>query len=313
MRSCGSGRSMTWRGSGPRSWSSSTCASRRAATWCSAIARCRAREWFPGLDDLVRRARVPRQGRRRGGDPPSRPRCGRSWRSGRGGGCGQRRRGSRPACGRWASARATGWSPTCRTSPRRWRAFLACASIGAVWSSAAPEFGARSVIDRFAQVEPKVLLAIDGYRYGGKDFDRGAIVERIAAEIPGLAQVVRFGYLDGSGWEDGFLGAGGRRAVVRAAAVRSSAVGALQLGDDRAAQADRPRAGRDPDRADQDDEPAPRRPGGRPGVLVLDDRLDDVELPGRRAVDRRLDRAVRRQPGLSVAGRAVGSGGRVAR
>jgi acetoacetyl-CoA synthetase len=84
--------------------------------------------------------------------------------------------------------------------------FLACASIGAVWSSAAPEFGARSVIDRFAQVEPTVLLAIDGYRYGGKDFDRGEIVDRIASEIPGLSAVVRFGYADGSGWEDGFLG-----------------------------------------------------------------------------------------------------------
>ena len=51
-------------------------------------------------------------------------------------------------------------------------AFLATASIGAIWSSAAPEFGARSVIDRFAQIEPKVLLAVDGYRHGGKDFDR---------------------------------------------------------------------------------------------------------------------------------------------
>ena len=92
--------------------------------------------------------------------------------------------------------------------PETVAAFLACASIGAVWSSAAPEFGARSVIDRFSQVEPKVLLAIDGYRYGGKDFDRGAIVEQIASEIPSLERVVRFGYLDGSGWEDGFLGDG---------------------------------------------------------------------------------------------------------
>jgi acetoacetyl-CoA synthetase len=90
--------------------------------------------------------------------------------------------------------------------PETVAAFLACASIGAVWSSAAPEFGARSVIDRFAQIEPKVLLAIDGYRYGGKDFDRGAIVERIAAEIPGPPTVVRLGYLDQSGWEEGFLG-----------------------------------------------------------------------------------------------------------
>ncbi len=90
--------------------------------------------------------------------------------------------------------------------PETVAAFLACASLGAVWSSAAPEFGARSVIDRFVQIEPKVLLAIDGYRYGGKDYDRESTVERIAAEIPGLEKVVRFGYLDGTGWEDGFLG-----------------------------------------------------------------------------------------------------------
>jgi len=91
--------------------------------------------------------------------------------------------------------------------PETIAAFLATASLGAIWSSAAPEFGARSVIDRFAQIEPKVLLAIDGYRYGGKDFDRGEIVAGIAAEIG--APVVRLGYLDGSGWEDGFLGEDG--------------------------------------------------------------------------------------------------------
>ncbi len=85
-------------------------------------------------------------------------------------------------------------------------AFFAVASLGAIWSSAAPEFGARSVIDRFAQIEPKVLLAVDGYRYGGRDFDRGPNVEAIAAEIPGLERTIRFGYLDGTGWEEGFLG-----------------------------------------------------------------------------------------------------------
>ena len=84
-------------------------------------------------------------------------------------------------------------------------AFFAVASLGAIWSSAAPEFGARSVIDRFAQIEPKVLLAVDGYRYGGRDFDRSANVDAIAAEIPGLERTVRFGYLDGTGWEEGFL------------------------------------------------------------------------------------------------------------
>ena len=90
--------------------------------------------------------------------------------------------------------------------PETVAAFLACASLGAVWSSAAPEFGARSVIDRFAQVTPTVLLAVDGYRYGGRDFDRDPVVERIASELPGLKRTVRFGYLDGTGWEDGFLG-----------------------------------------------------------------------------------------------------------
>lgn len=87
--------------------------------------------------------------------------------------------------------------------PETVAAFLACASIGAVWSSAAPEFGARSVIDRFAQIEPKLVLAVDGYRYGGRDFDCSAKVEEIAAAMPG-AQLVRFGYLDESGWPPGF-------------------------------------------------------------------------------------------------------------
>jgi acetoacetyl-CoA synthetase len=90
--------------------------------------------------------------------------------------------------------------------PETVAAFLACSCIGAVWSSAAPEFGARSVIDRFAQIEPKVLLAIDGYRYGGKDYDRAQTVDAIKDEIPSLEKVIRFGYLDGSGWEEGFLG-----------------------------------------------------------------------------------------------------------
>jgi acetoacetyl-CoA synthetase len=87
--------------------------------------------------------------------------------------------------------------------PETIAAFLASASIGAVWSSAAPEFGARSVIDRFAQIEPNVLLAVDGYRYGARDFDRTAIVEEIAGEIG--ARAIRFGYLDGSGWPDELL------------------------------------------------------------------------------------------------------------
>jgi len=74
-------------------------------------------------------------------------------------------------------------------------AFLATASIGAIWSSAAPEFGARSVIDRFAQIEPRVLLCVDGYRHGGKDFDRREVVGAILAELPTLEHVVELAYL----------------------------------------------------------------------------------------------------------------------
>ncbi len=86
-------------------------------------------------------------------------------------------------------------------------AFLATAGLGAVWSSCSPDFGARSVIDRFAQIEPTVLLAVDGYRYGGRDYDRGAVVEEIHERVGGT--LVRLGYLDGGGWEAGFLGAAG--------------------------------------------------------------------------------------------------------
>jgi acetoacetyl-CoA synthetase len=74
-------------------------------------------------------------------------------------------------------------------------AFLATASLGATWSSAAPEFGARSVIDRFGQIEPKVLLAVDGYRYGGRDFDRLETVAALQREIPGLEHTVIVPYL----------------------------------------------------------------------------------------------------------------------
>jgi acetoacetyl-CoA synthetase len=75
-------------------------------------------------------------------------------------------------------------------------AFLASASIGAVWSSCSPDFGPASVIDRFAQIEPKVLFAVDGYRYGGKDFDRRETVAELQAAMPSLAATVVVPYLD---------------------------------------------------------------------------------------------------------------------
>ena len=75
-------------------------------------------------------------------------------------------------------------------------AFLASASIGAVWSSCSPDFGPASVVDRFAQIEPKVLFAVDGYRYGGKDFDRRETLARLQAEMPSLERTVVLPYLD---------------------------------------------------------------------------------------------------------------------
>jgi acetoacetyl-CoA synthetase len=74
-------------------------------------------------------------------------------------------------------------------------ALLATASLGAVWSSCAPEFGVRAVVDRFAQIEPRVLLTIDGYRYGERDVDRAAEVAAIREALPALEAVVVVPYL----------------------------------------------------------------------------------------------------------------------
>ena len=76
-------------------------------------------------------------------------------------------------------------------------AFLATASLGAVWSSCAPEFGTRSVVDRLRQIEPVVLLTVDGYRYGAKDVGRRDEVAAIRAALPSLRAAVAVPYLEG--------------------------------------------------------------------------------------------------------------------
>ncbi len=81
-------------------------------------------------------------------------------------------------------------------APEALIAMLATASLGAIWTSCSPDFGARSVIDRFAQISPTVLLGVDGYAYGGKRFDRRPELAAIAAELPGLRAVVLVDYLD---------------------------------------------------------------------------------------------------------------------
>ncbi|MEU8181983.1 acetoacetate--CoA ligase [Micromonospora sp. NPDC049047] len=83
--------------------------------------------------------------------------------------------------------------------PETYVLLLATASLGAIFSSCAPEFGTRSVTDRWQQIEPTVLVAVDGYRYGDKPVDRRAEVAAIRAALPSLRHTVSIGYLDPAG------------------------------------------------------------------------------------------------------------------
>ncbi len=74
-------------------------------------------------------------------------------------------------------------------------AFLACASVGAIWSSCSPDIGASAVLDRFRQIEPKVLFAVDGYVYNGKPNDRREVVAELVGSLPSLQCVFRIAYL----------------------------------------------------------------------------------------------------------------------
>jgi acetoacetyl-CoA synthetase len=89
---------------------------------------------------------------------------------------------------------------------------LATASLGAIWSSCSPDFGPRSVIDRFAQITPKVLLTVDRYRYGGKEYDRREAVAEIVAALPSLTAVIEVG---GEAAGEAVGGDGGRPGVAR--------------------------------------------------------------------------------------------------
>ncbi|RYZ12217.1 MAG: acetoacetate--CoA ligase, partial [Comamonadaceae bacterium] len=74
--------------------------------------------------------------------------------------------------------------------PETMVAFLACASIGAVWSVCAPDMGTAAVVDRFRQIEPKVLIAVDGVHYGGRPLDRGATVRDLRAALPSVQKLL---------------------------------------------------------------------------------------------------------------------------
>lgn len=82
-------------------------------------------------------------------------------------------------------------------------AFLACASIGAIWSSCAPDMGVSVVLDRFKQIEPKLLFAVDSYSYNGKQHDRTDVVTQLISGLPSVSNVIHVsGPLDGNGKTD---------------------------------------------------------------------------------------------------------------
>jgi len=74
--------------------------------------------------------------------------------------------------------------------------FLTVNSLGAIWSSCSPDFGTGAVIDRFSQIEPKVLITVDGYHYGGKAFDKIKIINELVSSLPSLKQVIYLPYLN---------------------------------------------------------------------------------------------------------------------
>jgi acetoacetyl-CoA synthetase len=82
-------------------------------------------------------------------------------------------------------------------------ALLACASLGAIWSSCSPDMGGASVVDRFKQIEPKVLFAVDGYVYNGKEFDRRSVVAELQQAMPTLERTVLIPYLSADAGVDG--------------------------------------------------------------------------------------------------------------
>ncbi len=107
------------------------------------------------------------------------------------------------AAGVGVGDRVAGYLPNI---PQAVVAFLACASLGAVWSSCSPDMGAVSVLDRLQQIAPKVLFHVDGYVYKGKRFDRRDVVAELEAKLPGLEHSVQVPYLEPStrqrSWED---------------------------------------------------------------------------------------------------------------
>ena len=159
--------------------------------------------------------------------------------------------------------------------PEAISAMLGATSIGAVWSSCSPDFGVQGVLDRFGQIEPRVLVTVDGYWYNGKALSILDKVAEIVAQLPTVERVVVIPYLEATGqgpqdasrvrgaigW-DAFLAphaAGPDR--LRPPAVRPSALHSLLVGNDRHPEVHRPRRRRHAAAAPEG-APAARRPQG---------------------------------------------------
>jgi len=103
-----------------------------------------------------------------------------------------------------AGDRVAGYLPNI---PEALAAMLACATIGAIWTCCAPEMGVTGVVDRLSQVEPVLLLSVDGYRYGDRSVDRRAEAESIRRQLPSVRKAVWAPYLEAAdrtppGWEN---------------------------------------------------------------------------------------------------------------
>ena len=136
-------------------------------------------------------------------------------------------------------------------------AFLATASLGAVWSACSPEFGIGSVVHRFSQIEPKVLIACDGYRFAGRPFDRREALAQIVSQLPTLEATVVVARLDQSGeplpgttaWDD--FTRETDQLTFEPVPFDHTAVDSLLVRHHRAAQGDRPEPGRHSHRASE--------------------------------------------------------------
>ena len=222
----------------------------------------------------------------------------------------------RPACGRWASGagdRVAAYLPERPRGDRRLpRHRVDRRGLVELLARLRRQRGDRPVRpDRAegAARRRRLQLRRQGVRPLGdrRGPDRGdaAAARTVVVELmPGSAE----GGLGGetSTWSELLAAGDGRRADLRAGALRPPALGPLLVRDDRPAEGDRPGPGRDPARAPEEAQPPRRRPGRRPHLLVHDDRLDDVELPRLGAAHAGLDRPLRRQPRPSRHGRPLG-------